>query len=74
MKRTLWIALAAVFFLSLSPAISASPVCGDRAKVIDSLAAKYAEEPVAVGVTPGDVPSGKRRSVAGHRAGSGIAR
>ncbi|WP_417624971.1 hypothetical protein [Paremcibacter congregatus] len=51
MKRTYWIALAAVFFLSLSPVTSASPVCGDRAKVIDSLNAKYAEEPVAVGVT-----------------------
>ena len=50
MKRTYGIALAAVFFLSLSPAISASPVCGDRAKVIDSLAANYSEEPVAVGV------------------------
>lgn len=30
---------------------SASPVCGDRSKVIDSLNAKYSEEPVAVGVT-----------------------
>lgn len=47
------IALAAILFLLLSPLISAhaSPVCGDRAKVIDSLSAKYAEEPVAVGVT-----------------------
>lgn len=34
-----------------SPAQSASPVCGDRAKVIDSLSAKYSEQPVAVGVT-----------------------
>lgn len=30
---------------------SASPVCGDRSKVIDSLSAKYSEQPVAVGVT-----------------------
>lgn len=28
-----------------------SPVCGDRTKVINSLSAKYSEEPVAVGVT-----------------------
>ncbi|RCK43502.1 MULTISPECIES: hypothetical protein [Thalassospira] len=33
------------------PEASASPVCGDRSKVIDSLSAKYSEEPVAVGVT-----------------------
>jgi hypothetical protein len=52
MKRYAGIALAAVLFLLPSPGTSAGPVCGDRAKVIDSLAAKYAEEPVAVGVTP----------------------
>ena len=28
-----------------------SPVCGDRTKVINSLSAKYSEEPVAVGPT-----------------------
>lgn len=50
-SRTYGIALAAVLFLLLSPATFASPVCGDRAKVIASLAAKYSEEPVAVGVT-----------------------
>jgi len=54
-KIKLWygIALAAILFLLLSPLISAhaSPVCGDRSNVIDSLSAKYAEEPVAVGVT-----------------------
>ncbi|MCC4238739.1 hypothetical protein [Thalassospira povalilytica] len=33
------------------PETQASPVCGDRSKVIDSLSAKYSEEPVAVGVT-----------------------
>ena len=33
------------------PQALASPVCGDRSKVIDSLSAKYSEEPVAVGVT-----------------------
>lgn len=33
------------------PETQASPVCGDRNKVIDSLSAKYSEEPVAVGVT-----------------------
>ena len=45
------IAVAAVLFLLPSFPISASPVCGDRAKVIASLSAKYSEEPVAVGVT-----------------------
>ena len=34
-----------------SPANAGSPVWGDRAKVIDSLSAKYSEEPIAVGVT-----------------------
>ena len=33
------------------PEAYASPVCGDRSKVIDSLSAKCSEEPVAVGVT-----------------------
>ncbi|MDG4721579.1 hypothetical protein [Thalassospira aquimaris] len=51
MKRLFGIALAAVLFLWLSFPIAASPVCGDRAKVLDSLAKKYSEEPVAVGVT-----------------------
>ncbi|KXJ55856.1 MAG: hypothetical protein AXW12_09520 [Thalassospira sp. Nap_22] len=47
-------AYAAVLFLLPWPLTSwaeAAPVCGDRSKVIDSLAAKYSEEPVAVGVT-----------------------
>ena len=34
-----------------SPANAGSPVCGDRAKFIDGLSAKYSEEPIAVGVT-----------------------
>lgn len=51
MKRYAGIAVAAVLFLLPSPATSAAPVCGDRQKVIASLSAKYAEEPVAVGVT-----------------------
>lgn len=54
MKKVLWIAYAAVLFLLPWPLTSeaeASPVCGDRSKVIDSLRAKYSEEPVAVGVT-----------------------
>lgn len=51
MKRYAGIALAAVLFLLPSPATSAGPVCGDREKVIASLSAKYAEEPIAVGVT-----------------------
>lgn len=50
MKTFFGIAIAAVFFLSISPPISASPVCGDRIKVIDSLREKYSEEPVAIGV------------------------
>lgn len=48
------IAVAAVLFLlpwPLTSGAEASPVCGDRSKVIDSLRAKYSEEPVAVGVT-----------------------
>lgn len=48
------IAAAAVLFLLLLPLMpeaEASPVCGDREKVIESLAEKYSEEPVAVGVT-----------------------
>ncbi|WP_417625372.1 hypothetical protein [Paremcibacter congregatus] len=55
MKRircTFGIAFAAVLFLLPLPLIAeASPVCGDRQKVIDSLSAKYSEEPVAIGVT-----------------------
>ncbi|MHC8493443.1 hypothetical protein ACTU44_12120 [Thalassospira sp. SM2505] len=51
MKRYAGIALAAVLFLLPSPGTSAGPVCGDRQKVIASLADKYAEEPVAIGVT-----------------------
>lgn len=53
MKRAYGIALAAILFLLLLPLISAqaSPVCGDRQKVIDSLSAKYSEQPVAIGVT-----------------------
>ncbi|WP_114094515.1 hypothetical protein [Thalassospira xiamenensis] len=51
MKRTLWIALVAVLFFWLSHPTFAALVCGDRAKVIASLLAHYAEEPVAVGVT-----------------------
>lgn len=43
--------LMGVIGLSLVSTASAAPVCGDRAKVIESLNAKYAEEPVAVGVT-----------------------
>ena len=34
-----------------SAAKAAPPVCGDRAKVIDRLSAKYSEEPVAIGIT-----------------------
>ncbi|MEQ9347750.1 MAG: hypothetical protein RIG26_15020 [Thalassospira sp.] len=49
--RAFGIAVAAVLFLLPSLPISASPVCGDRAKVIASLAEKYSEQPVAVGVT-----------------------
>lgn len=41
----------AITFAGPIKAQGASPVCGDRTKVIDSLSAKYAEEPVAVGVT-----------------------
>ena len=41
----------AVATLLAMPANAMSPVCGDRIKVLDSLSAKYAEEPVAVGVT-----------------------
>lgn len=51
MKRLFGIAAAAVLFLWLSFPIAASPVCGDRSKVIASLAEKYSEKPVAVGVT-----------------------
>lgn len=53
MKRIIGIAIAAVLFLLPLPRIAeaASPLCGDRAKVIASLSAKYSEEPVAVGVT-----------------------
>lgn len=51
MKRYAGIAVAAVLFLLPSPVTFANPVCGDRQKVIDSLSVKYAEEPVAVGVT-----------------------
>lgn len=54
MKKVIGIATAAVLFLLPLPRTSeaaTSPVCGDRQKVIDSLAAKYSEEPVAVGVT-----------------------
>lgn len=48
------IAVAAVLSLLPWPLTSwaeASPVCGDRSKVLAGLAAKYSEEPVAVGVT-----------------------
>ncbi|NIZ01210.1 hypothetical protein [Thalassospira lucentensis] len=41
----------AVAIASPANAQSSSRVCGDRAKVIDSLSAKYSEQPVAVGVT-----------------------
>ena len=51
MKKVFGIAIAAVLFLLLPHPTSASPVCGDRSKVISSLADKYREEPVAVGVT-----------------------
>ncbi|PKR57514.1 hypothetical protein [Thalassospira lohafexi] len=51
MKRIFGIACVAVLFLWPSVPISAGPVCGDRAKVIASLSDKYAEAPVAVGVT-----------------------
>lgn len=53
MKRAYGIAVAAILFLLLLPLISAhaNPVCGDRQKVIDSLLAKFSEEPVAIGVT-----------------------
>ncbi len=50
MKRVYGIALGAVLFLWPSLPISASPVCGDRDKVLAALAADYAEQPVAVGV------------------------
>lgn len=47
-------AMAACFVVgplsTLSSAL-ADPVCGDRSKVIDSLAAKCSEKPIAVGVT-----------------------
>lgn len=49
------IAYAAVLFLLPWPLISeaeASPACGDREKVIASLAAKYSEEPAAYGIAP----------------------
>jgi len=45
------IAVLAVPLQWLSRKSRASPVCGDRRKVIDSLGAKYSAEPVAVGVT-----------------------
>ena len=49
------IAMFAVLFLLPSGPISAGqsvqPACGDRAKVLTNLAAKYSESPVAVGVT-----------------------
>jgi hypothetical protein len=51
MKRFFGFALVAGLFFWLSSATYANPVCGDRSKVIDSLSAKYSEEPVAVGVT-----------------------
>jgi len=55
MKKHIGIAMFAVLFLLPSGPISAGqsvePVCGDRAKVLTSLAAKYSESPVAVGVT-----------------------
>lgn len=51
MKKFYGIATAAVFFLLPSLPISAAPVCGERSKVLSSLAKKYSEEPVAVGVT-----------------------
>ncbi|MFV1850108.1 MAG: hypothetical protein ACMZ66_05310 [Thalassospira sp.] len=52
--RCFGIAVTAVLFLLLLPLMpeaQASPVCGDRSKVLDSLSKKYSEEPVAVGVT-----------------------
>lgn len=51
LKRLIGIAAVAILFLLPSGPTFAAPVCGDRVKVIDSLSAKYAEEPVAVGVT-----------------------
>ena len=51
MKRAFGIALAAILFLWPSFPIAASPVCGDRQKVLARLADKYSEEPVAIGVT-----------------------
>ncbi|PKR56332.1 hypothetical protein [Thalassospira lohafexi] len=51
MKKVFGIAVFAVLFLLPSAPIFAQPVCGDRSKVIASLSAKYAEEPVAFGVT-----------------------
>ncbi|QDP58371.1 MAG: hypothetical protein Unbinned664contig1000_52 [Prokaryotic dsDNA virus sp.] len=55
MKKYLGIAWAAVLFLLQSGPTSAGqsvePVCGVRANVLTSLAAKYSESPVAVGVT-----------------------
>ncbi|WP_033068771.1 hypothetical protein [Thalassospira australica] len=43
--------MAGAVTVATLPDAMASPVCGDRSKVIDSLSAKYSEEPVAVGVT-----------------------
>ncbi|MCC9623926.1 hypothetical protein LPB41_19785 [Thalassospira sp. MA62] len=43
--------MAGVIALTATSAVGASPVCGDRSKVIDKLSSKYSEEPVAVGVT-----------------------
>ena len=51
MKKVIGIATAAVFFLLPSLPISAAPVCGDRETVLSSLAEKYDEHPVEVGVT-----------------------
>lgn len=43
--------MAGAVTVATLPNATAAPVCGDRSKVIDSLSAKYSEEPVAVGVT-----------------------
>ncbi|WP_417733133.1 hypothetical protein [Rosistilla oblonga] len=53
LKLAYGIAIAAVFFLLLSPRTSeAAPACGDPAKVMQGLESKYHEVPVAEGVTP----------------------
>lgn len=49
-KRLPGLIIAMGLFLCAYVSAQAAPVCGDRAKVIASLSAKYHEAPVAVGV------------------------